>query len=120
MVPLWAGSVDGDVATGYGGGSLGGGSLGGDFIGVSVCVGIGVGEVLMEDSVWFAIEASYFGGFFVAVGTHVDVVVVAVSAGYFALFAVGLDASFETLFRIAGTVGDDAAASQPRGLCGPR
>lgn len=97
MATLWARGVDGDVAA-YGGGSFGGGSLGGDFVGVGVCVGIGVGEILMEDGVWFAIEATDFSGFFVAVGADVDVVVVAVSAGYFALFAVGLDASFETLF----------------------
>lgn len=91
MVPLWAGSVDGDMAT------YGGGSLGGDFVGVGVCVGVGVGEVLVEDSVWFAVEAANFGGFFVAVGADIDVVVVAVSAGYFALFAGGLNASFEAL-----------------------
>lgn len=91
MAPLCAGSVDGDMA------AYGGGSLGGNLVGVGVCVGIGVGEVLMEDCVRFAVEPSDFGGLFVAVGTDVDVVVVAVSAGYFALFAVGLDASFETL-----------------------
>lgn len=98
MVSLWARGVDGDMATGYGGGSFGGWGLGGDFIRVGICVGIGVGEVLVEDSVWFAVEATNFSGFFVAVGADVDVVVVAVAAGYFALFAVGLDASFETLF----------------------
>ena len=86
------------MATCYGRGSFGGGSLGGDLVGVSVGVGIGVGEVLVEDSVWFAIEASHFSWFFVAIGAHVDVVIVAVSAGYFALFAGGLDASFEALF----------------------
>ena len=90
MAPLFTGSVDGDVA------AYGGGGLGGNFVGVGVCGVIGVGEVLMEDGVWFAVEAADFGGFFVAVGADVDVVVVAVSAGYFALFAVGLDASFET------------------------
>ena len=89
MVPLCAGSVDGDVA------AYGGGGLGGDFVGVGVCVVVGVGEVLMEDCVWFTVEAADFGGFFVAVGADVDVVVVTVSAGYFALFAGGLNASFE-------------------------
>ena len=89
MVPLCAGSVDGSVA------AYGGGSLGGNFVGVGIRVVVGVGKVLMEDCVWFAVEAADFRGFFVAVGADVDVVVVTVSAGYFALFAVGLDASFE-------------------------
>lgn len=89
MVPLCAGSVDGDVA------AYGGRGLGGNLVGVGVCVVVGVGEVLMEDCVWFAVEAADFGRFFVAVGADVDVVVVTVSAGYFALFAGGLDASFE-------------------------
>ncbi len=78
--------------------AYGGGSLRGNFVGVGICVVVGVGEVLMEDCVWFAVEAADFGGFLVAVGADVDVVVVTVSAGYFALFAVGLDASFEAFF----------------------
>ena len=89
MFLLCTGSVDGDVA------AYGGGSLGGNFVGVGICVVVGIGEVLMEDCVWFAIEAADFGGFFVAVGADVNVVIVTISAGYFALLAVGLDASFE-------------------------
>ncbi len=89
MVLLCAGSVDGNVA------AYGGGSLGGNFVGVGICVVVGVGEVLMEDCVWFAVEAADFGRLFVAVGADVNIVVVTISAGRFALFAVGLDPSFE-------------------------
>ena len=104
MVLLCTRSVDGDMA------AYGGEGLGRNFVGVGICVVVCVGEVLMEDCVWLTVEAADFGGFFVAVGADVNVVVVTVSAGCFALFAVGLDASFEAFLRIGCAVGDYTAA----------